>query len=352
MRGYGMVSVGQVDWINKPRPKCGALDAIVRPKIVAPCSSDTHAAHGGAGPMENRILGHEAVGVVEEVGKDVKRFKKGDFVVVPCATPDWTELGIQNPKSFAHDTGMMKSFKFLTSKDGVFSEVFHVNMADANMAHLTEGVLPEAALMTVDMMSTGFHGVELAEIRYGDTVCVIGIGPVGLMAVAGAKLNGAGRIFAVGSRPISIQVAKEYGATDIVNYRDGDIVEQVLKLTDGIGVDKVIIAGGDGSVMSQAVSMCREAGTISSVNFYDVKDRLEIPTVAWGFGMSHKDIHCGFCPGGAERTIRMMEMIKHSRIDPTKLITHRFHGWEELPKAFELMDKKSPYLIKPVVYLD
>jgi threonine dehydrogenase-like Zn-dependent dehydrogenase len=296
-------------------------------------------------------LGHEAVGIVEEVGKDVKNFKKGDFVVVPCVTPDWLAPGVQNPKSFSHDTGMMSSFKFLGSKDGVLGEVFHVNMADANLTKLTDGVTPEAALMTVDMMSTGFHAVELAEIEFGDSVCVIGIGPVGLMAVAGAKLAGAGRIIAVGTRPISVEVAKEYGATDIVSYKEGDIVEQVQALTDG-GVDNVIIAGGDQHVLGQAVAMAREMGTIASVNFYDIKDKLEIPTLAWGLGMSHKDIHCGFCPGGAERIRRMMEIIKYDRFDPEKLITHKFHGWDEVPKAFELMDKKAPDLIKPIVYLD
>jgi len=351
MKGYGMVSVGKVDWLQKPRPKCGSLDAIIKPTIVAPCSSDTHVSHGGSGPKENLILGHEAVGIIEEVGKDVKKFKKGDFVVVPCVTPDWLEPGIQNPKTFSHDTGMMKSFKFLGSKDGVFGEVFHVNMADANLAHLVDGVSPEAALLTVDMMSTGFHGVELAEVEFGDSVCVIGIGPVGLMAVAGAKLRGAGRIIAVGTRPISIEVAEDYGATDIVNYKDGDIVEQILKLTDG-GVDKVIIAGGNGPVFGQAIAIAREMGTISSVNFYDISDHLEIPTLAWGLGMSHKDIRCGFCPGGGERIRRMMEILKYNRFNIEKLITHKFHGWDELPKAFHLMDKKAPDLIKPIVYLD
>jgi threonine dehydrogenase-like Zn-dependent dehydrogenase len=337
--------------LDKPRPKCGPLDALVRPTVVAPCSSDTHVSHGGSGPKKDLILGHEAVGIIVEVGRDVKKFKKGDCVVVPCVTPDWLAPGVQNPKTFSHDTGMMNSFKFLGSKDGVFGEVFHVNMADANLALLPEDITPESALMTVDMMSTGFHGVELAEVEFGDSVCVIGIGPVGLMAVAAAKLKGAGQIIAIGTRPISIEVAREYGATDIVSYKDGDIVEQVIKLTDG-GVDNTIIAGGNGPVFGQAIAMTREMGTIASVNFYDISDHLEIPTLAWGLGMSHKDIHCGFCPGGGERIKRMLDLIKHGRIDTEKLITHKFHGWDELPKAFELMDKKAPDLIKPIVYLD
>ena len=352
MRGYGMKKVNDVAWIDKPEPKPGDLDAIVRPTIVAPCSSDTHVSHGGAGPKENLILGHEAVGIIEEVGRDVKSFKKGDYVVVPCVTPDWLAPGVQNNKSFSHDVGLMAGFKFLGSKDGVFSEKFHVNQADANLVKLPEDVSPEAALMTVDMMSTGFHAAELADIQFGDTAVVIGIGPVGLMAVAACKLRGAARIIAIGTRPASVKIAKEYGATDIVSYKDGNLAEQIYKLTGGRGADCAIVAGGNGGSLGDAVEMVRETGNVASVNFYDITDKLEIPTVAWGMGMSHKDIRCGFCPGGAERIRRMLELIRHGEVDTTKLITHKFHGWDELPKAFELMDKKSPDLIKPIIYVD
>jgi threonine dehydrogenase-like Zn-dependent dehydrogenase len=352
MKGYGMISIGQAGWIEKPKPAIGALDAIVRPTIVAPCSSDTHALHGGIGVKENLILGHEAVGIIEAVGEGVKNFKAGDFVVVPCATPDWLAPGVQNFKSFSHDTGVMKSFKFLGSKDGTFAEYFHVNQADANLAKLTDGVSPEAALMTVDMMSTGFHAAELAEVKYGDTVVVIGIGPVGLMAVAASVLRGAGRVIGVGTRPICAKVAKEYGATDIISYKEGNIVEQVYRLTAGRGADCAIIAGGGGETLGQAVAMVRETGTVGSVNFFDYRDKLEINALYWGLGMSHKDIRCGFCPGGSERIRRMMEILKYGRFDAEKLITHKFNGFDELPAAFELMDKKAPDLIKPIVYLD
>lgn len=352
MKGYGMAIVGEAAWLTKPKPTPGPLDAIVHPTVVAPCSSDTHVMHGGSGPKEDLILGHEAVGIIDSVGKDVKNFKKGDKVVVPCVTPDWLSPGIQNTKTFSHDTHMMGSFKFLGSKDGTMAEFFHVNQADANLVKLPEDVSEEAALMTTDMMSTGFHAAELADVAYGDTVLVIGIGPVGLMAVAAAALRGAGRIIAVGTRPICIQVAKDYGATDIVSYKEGDIAEQVMQLTGGRGADKTIIAGGAGDSLNTAILATRETGVIASVNFYDINDKLAIPTLAWGLGMSHKDIRCGFCPGGAERIRRMLELISNGRIDPTKLITHEFYGFDKLPEAFELMDKKAPDLIKPIVYID
>ena len=350
MKGYGMKQINEPAWLEKDKPVAGPLDAIVRPIVVAPCSSDTHALHGGSGPKTDRILGHEAVGEIVEVGNMVTKFKPGDKVVVPCATPDWLGLGMQEGKYTAHDHHRMGSFKFLSSKDGVFAEFFHVNMADANLVLLPEGVAPEAALMTVDMMSTGFHGVELAEVGFGETVVVMGIGPVGLMAVAGAQLKGAGRIIAVGTRPNCIEVAKEYGATDIVSYKEGDVVEQIKDLTGG-GVNKVIIAGGNQASIAQAVSMIPGTGIVASVNFYDISETIQIPTYAWGLGMGNVDIRGGFCPGGALRMQRLLNMIQYNRIDPTKMITHRFYGFDKIEDAFKIMDEKPRDLIKPVVFI-
>lgn len=351
MKGFGILDTNKAGWIEKDRPECGPLDAIVHPVVLAPCSSDVHVLHGGSSaPKANLILGHEAVGKIVEVGSLVRNFKEGDTVVVPCTTPNWLAEGVQGEYN-AHDEGLMKSFKFLGSKDGTFAEYFHVNQADANLVLLPEGVSPEAAVMTVDMMSTGFHGVENANIGFGDTVVVIGIGPVGLMAVAGAKLKGAGRIIAIGTRPNCVAVAKEYGATDIVSYKEGDIVSQVLDMTSG-GADSVIIAGGNADSFRQAVTMTKAGGYISNVNFFDVKDVLSMPAYLWGLGMANKTIRGGFCPGGALRIRKMLEIVKYGRVDTTKLITHRFSGLEKIEEAFNLMDEKPKDLIKPVVFVD
>lgn len=350
MKGFGMKSINEAGWLEKEKPVAGPLDAILRPIAVAPCSSDVHVLHGGSSEKKDLILGHEAIGEIVEVGSMVTGFKAGDIVVVPATTPDWLALGVQG-KYNAHDKGLMSSFKFLSSKDGVFAEFFHVNNADSNLVLLPEGMAPEAALMTVDMMSTGFHGVELAEIGFGDTVVVLGIGPVGLMAVAGAKLKGAGRIIVVGTRPNCIEIAKEYGATDVVSYKEGDIVEQILKLAKG-GVDAVIIAGGNQDSFAQAVAMTKEGGKIANVNFFDVKDTLSMPAYLWGLGMSNKDIRGGFCPGGALRIEKLLNMVQYNRVDTTKLITHRYYGFDKIEEAFHIMDKKPKDLIKPVVFIN
>ncbi len=349
MKGFGMLSVNNAGWLEKERPVCGPLDAIIEPIVVAPCSSDTHVLHGGSGPVTNLILGHEAVGRVVEVGSMVTRFNVGDEVVVPCVTPDWFGYGVQGQYN-AHDNGPMQSFKFLNQKDGVFAEYFHVNHADANLVILPKNMKPEAALMTVDMMSTGFHGVENANINFGDTVVVMGIGPVGLMAVAGAKLKGAGRIIAIGTRPSCIDVAKSYGATDIVSYKDGNTVQQVLELTKR-GADSVIIAGGGGESLREAVEMTKEGGYISNVNFFDPTDDLTMPALSWGLGMADKTIRGGFCPGGAVRIQKMLNMIEYGRVDTTKIISHTFNGFDKMEDALILMGDKRPDLIKPVVIM-
>jgi threonine dehydrogenase-like Zn-dependent dehydrogenase len=351
MRGYGMHSVNNPGWLEKECPACGPYDAIITPTIIAPCSSDTHSLHGGSGPKENMILGHEAVGTVVEVGPEVRHFKPGDFVVVPCVTPNWLELGIQHGKTFSHDARPFGSFKFINTEDGVMAEFFHVVHADANLTPLLDGVTPEQALMTVDMMSTGFYGVEMADVQFGDTVVVIGIGPVGLMAVGGSVLRGAGRVIGIGTRPNCVKIAREYGATDIVSYKEGDIVEQVVELTGG-GADKVIIAGGTKDILAQALAMTREMGTIASINYFDAADTLSFPTLAWGLGMANKDIRSGFCPGGALRIKRLMEVIKYRGFDSAKIISHTFNGFEKMEDALKLMDEKTPDLIKPIVYID
>lgn len=294
------------------------------------------------------ILGHEAIGEVVEVGSLVKDFKPGDKVIVPAITPDWNSLEAQAGYQM-HSGGMLSGWKFSNFKDGVFAEFFHVNDADGNLAHLPEGMDPAAACMLADMVPTGFHGVELADIQFGDSVVVVGIGPVGLMSVAGAALRGASRLFAVGSRTNCINAAKAYGATDIINYREGDIVEQVMEKTNGKGVDRVIIAGGDVDTFAQAIKMLKPGGKIGNVNYLGEGDYIKIPRVEWGCGMGHKAIAGGLMPGGRLRMEKLASLMVSGRLDTSKLVTHRFEGLDKVEEALMLMKDKPKDLIKPVV---
>jgi len=344
-----MIAVDQVGWLDHPRPQCGPLDAIVRPTMVAPCTSDIRVSHGWAGQRGDIILGHEAIGVVDEVGPLVTSFKPGDLVAVPCVTPDWLSAGVQHARQISHDTGEQASYKFASSKDGVMAQFFHVNQADANLARIPDDVSPEAALMAVDMMPTALRGVEVAEVGFGETVVVIGIGPVGLLAVAGAVLRGAGRVIAVGTRRASQSVALQYGASEVISYRDGRLSDLILACTGDLGANKAIVAGGDAATLAEAVRLVRPGGIVSNINFFGETEVLQLPISDWGLGMADIDIRGSFCPGGGQMVTSMMELIRNGRIDPTLIISHRLSGWDALPQAFELMDIKPPDLIKPVV---
>lgn len=349
MKGFAMLGIGKIGWIEKEKPSCGPFDAICRPLALAPCTSDVHTVWAGAiGDRHDMILGHECIGEVVEVGSFVKDFKLGDRVIVPAITPDWGSLAAQAGYP-QHSGGMLAGWKFSNFKDGVFAEFFHVNEADANLALLPDGIDPAEAVMVVDMVVTGFHGAELADVKLGDSVCVIGIGPVGLMSVAGANHMGASHIYAVGSRKNCTEAARFYGATDIINYKEGDIVKQVLAKTKGKGVDRVIIAGGDVDTFGQAVKMLKPGGTIGSVNYLGEGETIGIPRVEWGVGMGHKKIHAGLTPGGRLKMEKLISLLETKKLDVSKLITHRFEGLENIEPALMLMKNKSADVIKPVV---
>ena len=351
MKGFAMLRIGETGWIEKEAPVCGPMDAICKPIALAPCTSDVHTVWAGAiGDRHNMVLGHEAVGEVVEVGSLVKDFKVGDKVLVSAIPPDWNSKAAQEGYPM-HSGGMLSGWKFSNFKDGVFGEYFHVNDADGNLALLPEGMDLGAACMISDMVPTGFHGVELADVEFGDNVAVIGIGPVGLMSVAAAAIRGAANIYAVGSRKVCSDLALEFGATDIINYREGDIVEQIMDKTHGAGVDKIVIAGGDVDTFDQAIRMLKPGGVIGNVNYLGEGDYVKIPRGDWGCGMGHKAIRGGLMPGGRVRSEKLARLVETGRIHPEKLITHRFQGLEGVEPALMLMKDKPRDLIKPLVLL-
>lgn len=347
MKGFAMMGIGHTGWVEKDRPTCGPMDAICRPIALAPCTSDVHTVWAGAlGDRHEMILGHEAVGEVVEVGSLVKDFKPGDKVLVPAITPDWNSLEAQGGYPM-HSGGMLAGWKFSNFKDGVFAEFFHVNDADGNLALLPEGMDLASACMLADMVPTGFHGVELADIKFGDKIVVVGIGPVGLMSVAGAAIRGASEIYAVGSCPNCVALAKEFGATEVIDYHNGDIADQILKKTGG--VDRVVIAGGTVDTFEQAIRMLKPGGKIGNVNYLGEGDYIKIPRAEWGCGMGHKAIVGGLMPGGRLRMEKLSSLVTTGRIHPGKLVTHRFEGLENVEKALMLMKDKPRDLIKPLI---
>jgi len=201
------------------------------------------------------------------------------------------------------------------------------------------------------MVPTGFHGVELADVQFGDVVLVIGIGPVGLMSVAGANMRGASRIICVGTRPVCVEAAKSFGGTDFISYKDGPIAGQVLKMTNGKGVDRVIIAGGSVDTFEDAIKCLKPGGKIGNVNYLGSGEFVTIPRVEWGVGMGHKQINGGLMPGGRLRMEKLGALVASGKLDVHPLCTHVFTGWEHLEEALFLMKDKQADLIKPVVVI-
>ena len=200
--------------------------------------------------------------------------------------------------------------------------------------------------------NTGFSGVEGANIQFGDTVVVIGIGPVGLMSVAGAAIRGAGRLIAVGHRELTKELAKKYGATDVVDYKDGDIVAQIMELTNNEKVDRVIIAGGTESTINDAYRMVKCGGNISNVAGYDFSKEFHLTVADAGCLVNHVTLTGRLCAGGRYRLENLMALIKNGRLDPTLLITHELHGFDKIEDGFRMMDeRKTPDTIKPIVII-
>jgi threonine dehydrogenase-like Zn-dependent dehydrogenase len=350
MKGFAMLSLNNVGWIEKPVPSIGPMDALVKPLAVSPCTSDVHTVWESSVERKNLILGHEAVGEVVEVGSLVKDFKPGDKVIVPAITPWWEK--VESQMGFhQHSGGLLMGCQFSNFRDGVFAEYFQVIQADGNMALLPENVSIEEGVMLTDMVPTGFHGADNAEVSYGETVAVIGIGPVGLMAVAGANLRGAGRIFAVGSREICQKAAVFYGATDPINYKDGNIVDQIKTATKGKPVDKVIIAGGTMETFEQAMKIIRPAGIISNVNYLSTGEYIKLNRVDWGLGMGHIRIIGGLMPGGRLNMERLSNLLRYKKLDVTPLLTHRLKGFDQFEKGLFLMKDKPRDMIKPIITL-
>ncbi len=347
MKAFVMKSIGQVGFMEKPIPQAGPDDAIVKTTRALICTSDSHTVGGAIGPRENLTLGHEAVGIVHEVGSNVKLFKPGDRVLVGAITPDWGDPASQAGHS-SQSGAPLGGWKFSNSKDGVFAEYFHVNEADANMALIPSSVSDEMAVYCADMLSTGFMGAENGNIPIGGTVAVFAEGPVGLMATVGAKLRGAALIIGVEAVPRRQELARTYGADEIVDFSKEDVVQRILDLTDGQGVDTAIEALGADSTFQNAIKVTKAGGTISNIGYHGQGEFIHIPRVEWGFGMAEKTITTGLCPGGRLRMERLLRILEMKRVDPTLMTTHTF-PFGEMEKAFEIMDKKLDGVLKPLI---
>ncbi|MEV7136533.1 NAD(P)-dependent alcohol dehydrogenase [Arthrobacter sp. NPDC093128] len=348
MKALVMPEVGKIAIREKNIPEPGPDDVLVKTTAALVCTSDIHTVNGGLPVADGVTLGHEAAGVVAAVGANVTGFREGDRVLAPAVTPCWECRYCQGGYP-SQCGGMLGGYRYTAQVDGNMSEYFIVPKARANLAPIPEGVSDSEAVYAADMLSTGFMGAENAHLRLGDTVAVFAMGPVGLSAVIGCALQGASRIFAVETRPERQKLARIYGATDIIDFEEGDPVQQILAATSGEGVDAAIEALGSPHTWEACVRVTKPGGRISNVGYHgESREPLRIPLDAYGLGMADKSIYGGLCPGGNDRMQRILALIEARRFDPTHMTTHQF-SFDDVETAFRMMKTKEDNIIKPLI---
>lgn len=348
MRALVMKEIGVTAVVDKPIPEPGPEEAVVRTTAALICTSDVHTVKGVLPVPPGRTLGHESVGVVHNLGSAVTGFREGQRVAVnaitPCYRCEFCQRGYTSQCG-----GPLGGYKYTGQIDGNMAEYFIVPAAQANLAPIPDDVPDEKAVYACDMLSTGFMGAEHAYLQFGDTVAIFAQGPVGLSATMGANLLGAGRIFAVESRPDRQDLARRFGADDIIDFTAGDPVEQILDLTGGIGVDAAIEAFGFPQTFEACVKVTKAGGRVSNIGYHgENPNPLQLPLDAFGLGMNDKAIHTGLCPGGSERMGRIFRLLQTGRIDPTPMTTHTF-PFAEVEKGFAMMASKEDGIIKPLI---
>lgn len=255
MKAVVFHGIGDIRLDEVPDPRIEQpTDAIVRLTASAICGTDLHMVRGTmAGMKPGTILGHEGVGVIEALGPDVRNLRVGDRVVIPssiacgncsyCRAAYFAQCDVANPNGKRAGTAFFGGPADSGPFHGLQAEKARVPFAHIGLVKLPDNVTDEQALLLSDIFPTAYQAAEMAEIKPGNTVAVFGCGPVGLLAIESAKLLDAGRILAIDCIPSRLEMARRLGA-EVINYEEEDPVATLLRLTDGIGVDRAIDAVG------------------------------------------------------------------------------------------------------------
>jgi threonine dehydrogenase-like Zn-dependent dehydrogenase len=349
MKAAIFVEPGRIVLDEKPVPDVGPLDALVRITTTTICGTDVHILKGEYPVKRGLTVGHEPVGVIDKLGSAVTGFREGQRVIAGAITPSGYSAAClcgcssQDGAGTRHGFQAIGGWKFGNTIDGCQAEYVLVPDAMANLAPVPEGLTDEQVLMCPDIMSTGFSGAENGGIKIGDAVAVFAQGPIGLCATAGAKLCGATTIIAVESVPARREIALRLGAHHVVDFRQVDPVEEILRLTDGRGVDVAIEALGAQATFEGALRVLRPGGTLSSLGVYS--GDLTIPLGPFGAGLADVKIVTTLCPGGKERMRRLMAVVASGSVDLRSLVTHRF-PLDKIEEAYELFGHQRDGVLK------
>ncbi|MGZ5023792.1 MAG: NAD(P)-dependent alcohol dehydrogenase [Chthoniobacterales bacterium] len=332
-----------------PRPRAGFGEAVIRITLTTICGTDLHILRGEYPVKPGLVIGHEPVGIIEELGDGVTGYEIGDRVMTGAITPcgqcraclsaQWAQCG--------HDHGYeaLGGWRFGNTINGAQAEYLLVPNAQANLAKIPDELSDEQVVLLADIASTGFSGAESAKIKIGDTVVVFAQGPIGLCATAGAKLMGASFIIGVDSDPVRMKMSKNMGANIVLDPKQCDVVAEVKRLTSG-GVDVSIEALGLQETFEGALRCLRPGGTLSSLGVYSGK--LAVPYDAFAAGIGDYKIVTTLCPGGKERMRRLMSMVQSGRFDPTPLLTHHY-SLDQIEEAYDLFGSRRDGVLKVAI---
>lgn len=397
MKAVVFHGIGDIRLDDMPEPKIHQpTDAIVRLTSSAICGTDLHMIRGTiAGMKPGTILGHEGVGVIEEVGSDVRNLKIGDRVVIPstisCGYCSYCRSGYQAQCDNANPNGSQAGTAFFGGPeqtgpiDGLQAEFARIPYANAGLVKLPDNVDDDQAILLSDIFPTAYFGAEIAEITPGDTVVVFGCGPVGLFSIVSAQILGAGRILAVDTISSRLEMARAQGA-EVIDFNAEDPVETIQRLTGGIGVDRAIDAvgvdatapkGGPAAKQAQqqaqqyqqelqqiapetnpkgdnwhpgdapsqaltwAVQSLAKAGTLSIIGVYPPTHRFFPIGMAMNKNLT---INMGNC-NHRKYIPRLVEMVRTGAIKPTQILT-QVEPITSAIEAYQAFDRRQAGWIK------
>ena len=352
MKAAVFVAPGRIELVDKPIPSVGPNDALVRITTTTICGTDVHILKGEYPVAPGLTIGHEPVGIIEKLGSNVQGYQEGQRVIAGAICPSFNSYASQDGLSSqdggctCHGYKPMGGWRFGNTIDGTQAEYVLVPDAQANLAPVPDGLSDEQVLMCPDIMSTGFAGAEAANIKIGDIVAVFAQGPIGLCATAGAKLRGASMIIAIDGVNERLEIARQLGADVTLNFREVDVVDEILKLTGGRGVDAAIEALGTQTTFESALRVLKPGGTLSSLGVYS--SDLTIPLGAFHAGLGDNKIVTSLCPGGKERMRRLLNVVASGRVDLGLLVTHEYK-LDDIVAAYDLFGHQRDGVLKVAI---
>jgi threonine dehydrogenase-like Zn-dependent dehydrogenase len=352
MKAAVFVEPGRIALEDKPLPDIGPLDALLRITTTTICGTDIHILKGEYPVRKRLTIGHEPVGVIEKLGSQVRGFREGERVIAGAiCTSGHSAAALcgvhaQDGPDAKYGWAPMGGWKFGNIIDGAQAEFLRVPDAMANLAPIPDQLTDEQVLMCPDILSTGFSGAESGQIKIGDFVAVFAQGPIGLCATAGARLMGAAMVIGVESVPPRMDMARKLGADFVIDFSKSDPVQEIMRLTDGRGVDVAIEALGRQETFESALRVLRPGGTLSSLGVYS--GDLKIPLDGFAAGLGDHKIVTTLCPGGKERMRRLVEIVGSGRVDTRALVTHRFK-LDQIEQAYELFANQRDGVLKVAI---